>query len=137
LDEKIQRDGCGEHLLIPSLVPYGEPIDGGETWVAYKHRQSGAMFVNGHEGIRDYGPIFSSKELHNCPAELIADMAGLKDTFPGSKVVEGAAKFVDPLPGLESDDLDAIPTKPPTDAEKKARRQNRAMVDAMQEFAKK
>lgn len=138
-DLNVQRDGCSQHLMIPSLVPYGEAVDGGQTWVAYKHRETGAMFVNGHEDIKDYGPVFSSKELHNCPGALLQEMASLKNEFPGSKVVSNSV----PAPAgsgfddLVSDDLDAVPVKEATPAEKKARRQNAALVAAMQEYGAK
>lgn len=132
-----QRVGCGQHLMIPALVPYGEPVDGGESWVAYKHRTTGAMFVNGVESIQDYGPVFSSKELHNCPGPLLADVANAKNAFPGSKLTSGDVKGpqVDPFADLVSDDIDAIPTKPETPAQRETRRKNKAFVESMQKFA--
>ena len=64
-----QREGCEDHLMIPGLVPYAEPVDGGSTWVAYRHRESGKTFVNGPADMphdTTYGPVFSSTELHRC-----------------------------------------------------------------------
>jgi len=136
-DLKVQRDGCQQHLMIPSLVPYGEPIDGGEMWVAYKHRDTGVMFVNGPEGIKDYGPVFSSKELHNCPGQLIADMAAMKNEFAGSKVVSGSVTAPSDL-ATAFDDIatnpDDILTKPDAPAKREARRKNAATVEAMKKF---
>lgn len=131
LDVAIQRDGCKQHLMIPTLVPYGEPIDGGETWVAYKHKATGAFFVNGPEGIKDYGPTFSSKELHNCPGELLAEVADLKNHFPGSKMVSG---------GVDTtwDDLathpDDIPVKQDAPPKRELRRKTAAAVEAMKKM---
>lgn len=66
LPRHTQLAGCDQHLLIPPLVTYGEPVDGGEGWVEYKHRQTGKTFRNGAGGL-------SSKELHASIAELVTD----------------------------------------------------------------
>lgn len=126
-----QRSGCLDHLLIPSLVPYGEPVDGEESWVAYKHRTTGAMFVNGPENCSDYGPVFTSRELHNCPGELLTQVAELKEHFPGSKMVSG---------GVDTswDDLathpDDIPVKADTAPKRELRRKTAAAVEAMKKM---
>ncbi len=90
IDDQAQRAGCAEHLLIPALVPYAEPVDGGPNWVAYRHRETGQMFTNGSELIKDYGPVFSSKELQRCPADLLANAADIKAVFPGATVEAGS-----------------------------------------------
>jgi len=90
LTDKAQRAGCEAHLMIPSLIPYAEAIDGGESWIAYKHRETGATFVNGQETIEDYGQSFLSKELQMCPGSLITEVSELKEQFPGSKVASGS-----------------------------------------------
>lgn len=114
----FQRKGCDQHLMIPGLVPYGEPVDGGSNWVAYRHRESGKHFVNGADlGTTTYGPCFTSAELHHCPGGLLPDAADLKTEFPGAKVISGTA-FDD----MESDDLDAVPTKPDTPAKRESRK---------------
>lgn len=118
LPDAAQRKGCEDHLMIPALVAYAEAVDGGSSWVAYKHKASGKHFVNG-EKLPDttYGPCFSSAELHNCPAELLPDTLTVKEQFPDAKVVSGS------LIDMPSDDLDAVPTKRemPGTKEKKAR----------------
>jgi len=127
----MQRQGCGQHLMIPTLVPYGEPIDGGEAWVAYKHRTTGAYFVNGPEGIKDYGPNFSSAELHSCPGELLTQAAELKEQFPGSKMVSGAVDTT-------WDDLathpDDIPVKQDAPPKRELRRKTAAAVEAIKKM---
>lgn len=92
VDDQTQREGCAEHLFIPALVPYAEPVDGGPNWVAYKHRDTGQMFTNGSELIKDYGPVFSSRELQNCPADLLANASDIKAVFPGATVEAGGLK---------------------------------------------
>lgn len=41
-----QKRACEEHLFIPPLVTFAEPIDAGEGWFAYKRRDTGRVFVN-------------------------------------------------------------------------------------------
>lgn len=128
---EMQRQGCGEHLMIPTLVPYGEPVDGGQTWIAYKHRTSGAYFSNSTGPCSDYGPHFSSKELHNCPGELLTQVADLKNQFPGSKMVSGSVDTT-------WDDLathpDDIPVKPDSPPKREQRRKTAAAVEAMKKM---
>lgn len=101
----FQSKGCDQHLLIPALVPYAEAVDGGEAWVAYRHRETGKMFVNSHADVQDYGPVFSSKELHHCPDSLLEGASDLKTEFPGAKVVSG---IVNPPP-FDIDDIASHP----------------------------
>jgi len=128
LDDKTQRAGCDNHLMIPALVPFGDPQDGGSDWVAYKHKTTGDHFVNGPGNGRDYGPNFSSRELHMTNGSLIQDILKLKNEFPVSKVVTGsthqpphydlATAFDDIATPIE--ELMAKPDKP-AEKEKKAR----------------
>ena len=132
---QMQLQGCNQHLMIPTLVPYGEPVDGGQTWIAYKHRATGAFFTNSTEPCTDYGPNFSSKELHNCPGELIADVARLKVEIPGSKMVSGDVKNPHSDLATAFDDIathpDDILTKPDSAPKRAARKQNEAMLNVL------
>lgn len=114
--EDFQRRGCEHHLLIPGLVPYGEPVDGGSNWVAYRHRESGAHFINGPADLSEttYGKAFTSAELHSCPGELVTMAAEVKEQFPSARVVTA---FDD----MKDDDLDAVPSKTDTPVKRKAR----------------
>jgi hypothetical protein len=138
IDDKAQRAGCEAHLMIPSLIPYAEPVDGGESWIAYKHRETGATFVNGSELLPEYGPSFSSIELHNCPGELISDMSKLQAQFPGSKVVS-VEVVKDPVAWPFFDDLaihpEDIPFKPDHPVKAAEKRKTKAVVDAMKKFS--
>lgn len=68
---------CGEHLFIPDLLPWAEPVDGDPTWVRYKIKSTGHEFIN----VADAGfpaddvPHYSSRELVNCRVETIGDPA--------------------------------------------------------------
>ena len=132
IDDKTQRAGCEDHLLIPSLIPYAEAFDSGETWIAYRHRATGAMFVNVRKEMAGLGPSFTSQELHLCPATLIADMAALKDQFPGSKIVSGDISTL--FDDLAIDPSD-IPVKSDHPVKAAERRKNKAVVDAMRKFS--
>jgi hypothetical protein len=90
LDYKAQTQGCDNHLLIPDLIPFADAQDGGENWVAYKHKESGDHFINGPESLAEYGPNFSSRELHATNGSLIPDVIKLKLEFPVSKVATGS-----------------------------------------------
>jgi hypothetical protein len=117
--------------MIPGLIPYAEPTDGGEAWVAYKHKTTGVMFVNGPEGIKDYGPVFSSKELHNCPGELIADVIKYKDEFPVTKVLSGDVEDPFDLNSI-STHPDDIPVKEPDKTKKEQARKVKAAVKSLE-----
>ena len=140
LSQKDQQDGCNQHLMVPALVPYGEPTDGGDNWVAYKHRTTGQMFVNGPAGCSDYGPVFSSQELHNCPGSLLQDIVQLKTEFPVSKVESGNVK--NPYADLATafDDIathpDDIPVKPDRAPKREEREKIKRTVKAMEAFQK-
>jgi hypothetical protein len=42
-----QARACGEHLMIPPLVPWAEPVDSGDGWVLYQlRRKDGGRFAN-------------------------------------------------------------------------------------------
>ena len=127
-----QRKGCGDHLMIPALVPYGEPVDGGEGWVAYRHRETGALFTNGAESVKDYGPVFTSKELHNCPGQLIGDVAKFKDDFPGTKVVPQST--VSNLMDWDSiaTDPDDIPVKSEPVSKREEKRKIKEAIQALE-----
>jgi len=114
------------------LIPYGEPIDGGANWLAYKHKDFGGTFVNGKEELPEYGPSFTSKELHLCPSILMNDLAALKKQFPGSTVVVGvAASIFDDL----VTDIDDIPVRSDYAIKKAEKKKIKAVVDAMKRFS--
>lgn len=66
LSREKQLEGCEQHLLIPALIPYAKPIDGGENYVEYEHLSTGKTFRNGPGGL-------SSKEISACVETIILD----------------------------------------------------------------
>jgi hypothetical protein len=130
-----QREGCEDHLMIPGLVPYAEPVDGGSTWVAYRHRESGKTFVNGPADMphdTTYGPVFSSTELHRCPGAVLPDAVETKAEFPGATVVSGSVTPRTAFDDMESDDLDAIPTKPDHPVKRESRKRIAASIKQLE-----
>jgi hypothetical protein len=126
-----QRSGCGDHLMIPDLVPYGDPQDGGENWIAYKHKETGDMFVNGLESNNDYGPVFSSRELHQTNGSLIGDIIKLKLEFPVSKVAAGST--TSPWDDLATHP-DDLPVKPDAPEQRKEAKKIKSAVKALEAF---
>jgi len=72
-----QQAGCDEHLYIPVLVTYGEPVDADAeaNTVTYKMKEDDRQFTN----CKDKNIGYSSKELKNISKELIGD--SVVDTF--------------------------------------------------------
>lgn len=120
-----QLCGCSEHLMIPALVPYAEPQDGGDNYVVYKHKTSGIEFSNG-PGPK---PSFLSVELHKCPGALIQDVSEAKKVFPDARVVSGTV-FDD----MQDDDVDSAPSKPTPAQRKEVKLRISKTVQALQAF---
>ena len=91
--------------------------------------------MNGPEGVKDYGPVFSSAELHRCPGELMEQVAELKNQFPGSKMVSGDVN----MQWLEelSTHPDDIPVKQDAPPQRELRRKTAAAVEAMKKMGAK
>lgn len=115
LTDKAQAEGCPSHLFIPALVPFGEPIDGGEGYVEYRHRDTGKTFKN---GVSHY----SSKELSVSVAGIVTEptVEAMRATF-GAKVTESSptprtrkrggvdlSKLPAPTEPFFDDDLDSV-----------------------------
>jgi len=127
LDDSTQRKGCSDHLLIPALTPYAEAIDGGPSWIAYKHRQTGQVFVNGQQPQEGYGQAFTSVELHHCPESLLQVAADTKEAFHGAKVISGG---IDQMKWDTPEDLEKI-SKAPT---KRERAQRSKIAESLRNF---
>lgn len=109
-----QREACDSHLFIPQLVPFGEPIDGGENYIEYQHKGTGRVFKNGPGG-------YLSKELSACVAEIVTDrtVEAMRSMFQ-AKVVESTptrrgrgakvdlSKFPKANEPFVDDDLDSV-----------------------------
>lgn len=83
--------GCGEHLYIPDLLHWAEPVDGDPTWVKYRIKSTGREFVN----CADTGfpamdvPHYASRELVNCtPAAIGHPAIEAARTVLGGRVAE-------------------------------------------------
>lgn len=75
LDVPAQKDACQGHRYIPALLAsFADPIDAEENWVRYRHKETGAEFVN---GLPPEG--YESAELAACQDKRILGDAGLDE----------------------------------------------------------
>lgn len=131
--EIVTQAGCEQHLMLPPLVPFAKPVDGGEGYVQYE-LEGGAQFTNGPEGTSVSGlPNYTSEELQHAPAQLVADLTALKAQFPSARVVPPSYDPANPFADMESD-LDDAPVKPDSPEKKKARKRNADTLAALKEF---
>jgi len=82
---------CGEHIFIPSMLGWAEPVDGDPTWVRYKIKSTGREFIN--VASTGFPAIdlchYSSAELQNCTAQTIGEpMVEAARSILGGKVAE-------------------------------------------------
>ncbi len=97
LQEEEQRIGCRQHLMIPLLVGYAEPLDAGTDWIKYQHKDTGLIFANCTEDAdrsednmtNDIVACFTSAELAVAVRQIVGDKltADMKNEFPGSRLV--------------------------------------------------
>ena len=133
IDYKQQTQGCDTHLLIPDLIPFADAQEGGENWVAYKMKNSEDRFINGPESLQEYGPNFSSRELHMTNGTLMQDIIKAKLAFPVSKVSAGSLEtFFDGI----ADDIDSIPVKPDAPAKREQAKKIKSAAKAMEGMKK-
>lgn len=87
IPEEKQRVGCRNHLHIPDLVPFAEPIDSGEDWAMYQRKSDGLHFVEaGESGFPAHDvPHYSSRELRSVAPASIGDPA----VESARKILEG------------------------------------------------
>lgn len=92
-----QREGCGEHRYIPSLIPWAAVLDANEQGdVLYEVKgESHQPFVNGVSSPSPEVPVYSSQELQSLHPLLIGDanIQELRKTF-GATVVNMAGTVV-------------------------------------------
>ena len=48
LSPEQQRAGCADHLLLPGLVNFADPVDSGENWIEFKNRADGTIWRHGN-----------------------------------------------------------------------------------------
>ena len=78
-----QRIGCSQHVFVPQLVPFAEPIDVDHREVTYRHKQAGAVFTNVPDNHTGNGR-YSSEEIKASPHGLGDGPADLiREAFDG------------------------------------------------------
>jgi hypothetical protein len=84
-DVRQQVAGCAEHLTLPGLIKFAEPVDHGPSFVIYKRKDNGSVFANvGATGM----PPVEWLESHGCQIYTSKELAAVKDTAAiGEKVI--------------------------------------------------
>lgn len=72
LSAQDQINACRSHVFIPHLIPFAEPIDGGDNFVTYETNKK-TQFSNVAEGIKTNYMSFTSRELSGIFKETIED----------------------------------------------------------------
>ena len=62
---EVQRTGCNEHLPLPFLLTYAEPIDAGNGWIVFQRKDNQRRFAVATPGSAFSAefPIYSSMEV--------------------------------------------------------------------------
>ena len=42
---EFQRKGCGDHLPLPFLLTYADPVDAGDGWIGFVRKDNGEQFI--------------------------------------------------------------------------------------------
>lgn len=86
--------GCDDHLYIPTLLPFAEPLDSGDGWVLYKVKDTGAEFVNcaASEFPGQSVPHYASRELVAVDHKAIGnpELEAARSVL-GAEVIDGDA----------------------------------------------
>jgi hypothetical protein len=98
-----QRMGCRSHLFIPPLINYAEPLDAGDGWIKYRHRD-GLVFANATEDLakdampEDVEAGYVSDELVVTVPEIVGDKltASIKQEFGGRVMSSSLTDDKDP-----------------------------------------
>lgn len=62
----IQRAACPEHLPLPFLLTYADPVDAGDGWIEFKRKDNGREFVvlaNNKSHPYPQFPIYTTQEI--------------------------------------------------------------------------
>lgn len=89
--EFLMEPGCSEHILIPAMIPWAEPIDGAPDWIRYRVISTGREFVNATQSSfpAKASPHYSSRELvAMTPAAVGHPTIDLARRVLGDEVVE-------------------------------------------------
>jgi hypothetical protein len=74
-----QRTGCGDHLPLPFLLTYAEPIDAGDGWIEFKRNDNGATFVVAAQGVTPPGELVTMPRYASHEISAAADHKAICD----------------------------------------------------------
>lgn len=95
IEVKIQRAGCNNHLPLPFLVTYAEPVDAGDGWIQFKRKDNGAEFMVCDKAslppidAETALPVLTTHELaaaHDHRAIANPEAEQIKAAFPGARI---------------------------------------------------
>lgn len=87
-----QRTGCPQHLPLPFLLTYADPVDAGTGWIEFKRKDTGLEFVVAAPGTTHpypHFPIYSTQEIsaaHDHKAIANPEIEKFRTQFPGSTI---------------------------------------------------
>jgi hypothetical protein len=89
--------GCRDHLYLPPLIKYAEPLDAGKDWIKYRHKETGLIFANITHGAdrseenmsNDIIACFDSDELAVAHSKIVGDnrVAEVLNQYEGARIV--------------------------------------------------
>lgn len=98
-----QRNGCGSHLMLPSLVTYADVMHGNQEWIMYKDKDSGIVFANVTNKAKDVPAEvvikLTSQELTAASRKDLAEprVQEVKAVFPDARIMKKEPTMTAPL----------------------------------------
>lgn len=104
LSREDQDKACDDHLLLPGLISFADPVDSGDGWIEFKNHSDGAIWRHGpHEGM------WTTEELMKAPGPLV----GEKSVQSVKEVLGASVVSVDDVP-FEVPELNLVKRYRPT-----------------------
>ena len=107
ISQKKQREGCSDHIYIPSLIPFATVIDMNKDKpsITYATNESKKVFINSTYNSWDSDPpVFASKDLQHLDEKLMSSEGSVLHAFAKFKTAEikliekSKKEVADPIP---------------------------------------
>lgn len=88
----VQRTGCPEHLPLPFLLTYAEPVDAGEGWIEFRRKDNGSAFAVAAKNVTHPHPDIPTYTTHEVSAAADhkaicnPEIEQFRTQFPGSTI---------------------------------------------------
>jgi hypothetical protein len=80
------KPGCNDHLFVPDLLPWAEPVEGDPTWIRYRVKSTGKEFINCSA---------SGFPAIDVPHYESAELVNMKPIAIGNEAVESVRTILD------------------------------------------